>query len=56
MSYDCFKVIIHKLLQGGSTVKIAAETRIDKPSVERIIARIATNECKRILPAILRLS
>lgn len=56
MPYDSLDLIVHTHLQGWTPAKIAAETGVDKPNVERIIARIAANEHKRVLPAILRLS
>jgi NAD+ synthase len=56
MPYDSLDLIVYAHLQGFSPEKIATETGVDKPSVERIIGRIAANEHKRLPPAILRLS
>ncbi len=56
LPYDSLDLIVHTHLQGWEPAKITAETGVDQPLVEGIIARIVANEHKRTLPAILRLS
>ena len=56
LPYDSLDLIVHTYLLGWKPAKIAAETGVDQPTVEALIARIAANEHKRTLPAILRLS
>jgi NAD+ synthase len=56
LPYDSLDLIVHTNLQGWTPAKITAETSVDAEKVKEIIARIAANEHKRHLPAILRLS
>jgi NAD+ synthase len=56
LPYDSIDLIVHTHLKGWAPSRIASETGVDQRSVEGIIARIAANEHKRTLPAILRLS
>ncbi len=56
LPYDSIDLIVHTHLKGWAPARIASETCVDQRSVEGIIARIAANEHKRTLPAILRLS
>jgi len=56
LRYNSLDLIVYAYLKGWTTTKIALETGVCQPSVEKIIARIAANEHKRFPPAILRLS
>jgi NAD+ synthase len=56
LPYDSLDLIVYAYLKGWTPSKIAAETGVDQPSVEKIITRIVANEHKRLPPAILRLS
>jgi NAD+ synthase len=56
LPYDNLDLIVYTHLKGWAPTRIASETGVEQPSVERIIARIAANEHKRLPPAILRLS
>jgi NAD+ synthase len=56
LPYDSLDLIVYAYLKRWTPSMIASETGFDQPSVERIIDRIASNEHKRLPPAILRLS
>ncbi len=56
LPYDSLDLIVHTHFQGWKSAKIATETGVNQSIVEGIVARIAANEHKRSLPAILRLS
>jgi NAD+ synthase len=56
LPYDSMDLVVHTHLLGWESAKIAAETGVERRSVEGIISRIVANEHKRYPPAILRLS
>lgn len=56
LNYDLLDLIVYLSLKGYNSDEIAKELKISVESVDRIIRRIKSNEHKRSLPLILRLS